>query len=173
MIGIMTMVLVMVDQVFAVSYDVFVKQAARTDNETGAVLATRNISDLARGASAVEASATVDGTAYVTSSSILVLKMPTVDASNDIVSGSYDYIAFYRDGSDATKIYSDTEAATGSKRLTGKKLVTANNLILTFRYNDPDVSKASRVQVYLVNTQTKRATTLTTKAWTSIHFRNY
>lgn len=171
-IGIMTIVLVMVDQIFAVSYDVFVKQSARTDNEVGAVLATRTISDMARGAVQVESSATVDGTAYATSDSVLVLKLPTVDASNALVAGSYDRIAFYRDGTDTTKIYSDTEAAAGSKRVTGKKLVTANNQILRFRYNDPDVSKATRVSVYLVNTQTKRSTTLTTKAWTAIFLRN-
>lgn len=172
-IGIMTIVLVMVDQIFAVSYDVFVKQSARTDNEVGAILATRTISDLARGAAAIESSATVDGTAYATTDQVLVLKMPTVDASNNVVAGSYDHVAFYRDGTDTTKIYADTEAAAGSKRLTGKKLVTAYNLALRFRFNDPDVTKATRVQVYLVNTQTKRSTTLTTKAWTAIFLRNF
>ncbi|MEY4744763.1 MAG: hypothetical protein RL272_708 [Candidatus Parcubacteria bacterium] len=172
-IGIMTIVLVMVDQIFAVSYDVFIKQTARADNETGAVLATRTISDLARGASDVEASKTINGTPYTTSADTLVLKFPTIDSSNNVVAGSYDYIAIYRNPGNSTEIYSDTDAAASSRRIDGKKRVTGYNSILKFRLNDPDATKATRIQVYLVNTQTKRGTTLTTKAWTAIFLRNY
>lgn len=171
-IGIMTIVLVMVDQIFAVSYDVYVKQAARSENENGAVLAARTISELARGADQVLASKTVNGTAYTTSSDALVIETPTLDSSNNLVAGSHDYIAIYRDGTVTTEIWSDTEPAAGSKRVSGKKRITANNTLLKFRFNDPDVTNASRVSMYVVNTQTKRSTTLTTKAWISMFMRN-
>lgn len=171
-IGIMTIVMVMVTQIFAVSYDVFVKQSARADNETGAILATRTISEMTRGASAVETSRTINGTAYVTSSSVLVLKMPTIDASNNVVVGSYDYMAIYRDGTDVTKIFSNTQVAAGSKRQGGMRLVTGYNVIAAFRYNAADPSETTRVQAYLVNRQVRRSTTMTTKAWTAIFLRN-
>ena len=172
-IGIMTIILVMVSEIFTVSYDIFVKQSARTDNETGAVLAARAISEAARGADAVESSHVINGTTYTTSADVLVLRLPTLDASNNVVAASYDYMAVYRHASQTTKILSDIDAAAGSKRVDGQKLVTAYNTTLKFRYNDPDVTKADRVQVYLVNSQTKRSTTLTTKAWMAIFLRNH
>ncbi len=171
-IGIMTIVLVMVTQIFAVTYDVYVKQSARTDNENGAVLAARNISDMTRGASQVMTSQVINGTTYTTGSDVLVLKMPTVDSSNNVVASTYDYVAFYRHGSMTTKIYADTDAGAGSKRVDGQKLVTAFNQTMKFRYNDPTPSSATRVQVYLVNQQTVRSTTITTKGWTAIFLRN-
>jgi len=171
-IGIMTIVLVMVTQIFGVSQEVFVKQTARAENETGAVLATRLISDMTRGSSAVESSRTISGTAYTTSSTVLVLKMPSINSSGNVIASTYDYVAFYRDGTDATKIWSDTEAAAGSRRIPGKKLVTAGNLIFTFRYDDVDPTKATRIQVYLVNRRTARNTTITSRSWTAITLRN-
>ena len=172
-IGIMTIILVMVSQIFAVSYDVFIKQSARTDNETSAVIAARVISDMTRDSSVIQSSRTINGTTYTTSANTLVLQMPTIDSNNNVVTGSYDYIAFYRDGTTPTKIFSDTQPAPGSKKVQGKKLVTAYNSILTFRYNNSDITKATRVQVHLVNTQIKRSVTITTKAWTAIFLRNF
>lgn len=171
-IGIMTIVLVMVSQIFAVTYDIFVKQSARTGNETGAVLAARTISDMTRGASQVLTSQVINGTTYTTGPDVLVLKLPTIDASSNVLAATYDYVAIYRDGTLTTKIFSDTDAAASSRRVDGKKLVTAYNQTMRFRYNDADVSKATRVQAYLVNQQTTRATTLTTKGWTAIFLRN-
>jgi type II secretory pathway pseudopilin PulG len=171
-IGIMTIVLVMVTQIFSVTYDVFVKQTARTENETGAVLAARTVADLTRGASAVMTSQVINGTTYTTGADTLVLKLPAIDSSNNVLAATYDYVAIYRDGTLTTKIFSDTDAAASSRRVDGKKLVTAYNQTMRFRYNDPDVSKATRVQAYLVNQQTTRSTTLTTKGWTAIFLRN-
>lgn len=171
-IGVMAIILVMVSEIFTVSYDVYVKQSARTDNETGAVLAARAISEAARGAEAVEASRVINGTTYTTSADVMVLRLPTIDASNNVVAASYDYMAVYRHSAQTTKIFSDIDAAAGSKRVDGQKLITAYNSVMKFRYNDPDVTKADRVQVYLVNSQTKRQTVLTTKAWTAIFMRN-
>lgn len=171
-IGVMAIILVMVSEIFTVSYDVFIKQSARSENETGAVLAARAIAEAARGADSIEASYVINGTTYTTSSDVLVLKLPTIDASNNVVPASYDYMAIYRHSAQTTKIFSDIDAAAGSKRIDGQKLMTANNTIMRFRYNDPDVTNANRVQVYLVNSQTKRQTVLTTKAWTAIFMRN-
>lgn len=171
-IGVMAIILVMVSEIFTVSYDIFIKQSARSENETGAVLAARAISEAARGADSIESSYVINGTTYTTSANVLVLKLPTIDASNNVVPASYDHMAIYRHSAQTTKIFADIDAAAGSKRIDGQKLMTANNTIMQFRYNDPDVASADRVQVYLVNSQTKRQTVLTTKAWTAIFMRN-
>lgn len=171
-VGVMAIIMMMVAQIFSVSYDVFIKFSARSDNETSAVLAARFLSDITRGADSVLTSRTINGTAYTTSSTVLVLRMPTIDASNNVVPGTFDYVAFYRDGTETTKIFYDMDAATGSQRVDGKHLVTAFNQALYFRYNHSDVTRANRVQVYLVNYQTKRGAAITTKGWTAIFMRN-
>lgn len=171
-IGIMTMLLLVVTQIFALNYDIYEKQTRRTDNEIGAILAVRTVSEMARGATAVLASRSINGTVYTSSKDALVLEMPTVDANGDIVAGSFDYTAIYRDGVETAKIFSDTEASASSVRRSGKRLATGFNAVAIFRYNHPDVADADRVSVYLVNRQVRRGTTLVTKAWASIFLRN-
>lgn len=171
-IAIMASMLVVVVQIFVINYDIFLKQSSRADNETGAILAVRQISEMARGAAAVEASRTINGTAYVSSSSAVILKLPARDASGNVLTGIFDYIAFSRDPVETAKIFGDTEAGAGSARPPGKRLVTGNNNTMTFRYNDNDLTKASRISLHLVNSQSVRGTTVTTEAWTSLFLRN-
>lgn len=172
-IAVMTILLLIVNQIYIINYDLVLKQTGRTDNETGAILGTRLTSELSRGAVAVVASRTVNGTAYVTGANVLILKLPSLTSSDDIVSGSFDYVAFARDATATTKIFADVERAAGSDRPNGKRLVTAYNRYLAFRYNDPDVTLSDRVSVYMVNQQTVRSVIVTSKAWTSLFMRNF
>ncbi|KPJ86145.1 hypothetical protein AMJ57_00010 [Parcubacteria bacterium SG8_24] len=171
-IGVVAIIMLLFSQVFASSTDLYAKLTARNDNETSAILASRVISEMARGASQVLETKTINGTAYASSDDQLVLEMPAINSSWEIIDGSYDYIAFYRDGTEPEKIFSDTEAATGSYRITGQKLVADNNIQIAFRYNNADITDASRVSVYMVNQQVTRGATVTTRAWTSIFLRN-
>jgi hypothetical protein len=171
-IGIMMFLLLIITQIFALNYDIFAKQSKRSDNEIGAILTAKTISQIARGAESIEAAHTFNSTVRTSSSAELVLKLPSVDASNNVIASSYDYVAFYRSSSTPTNIMVVTEAAAGSARIAGTRLITAHNAVLTFRYNNPTITDASRVSLYLVNTQSQRGLTMTTKAWTSIFLRN-
>jgi len=171
-IGIMTLVLLIVTQIFIINYDVALKQTSRIDNDVGAVFAVRRISDAARGAADVVASRTINGTAYTSSASSLVLQLPSLDSSYNVIAGTYDYIAFYRDATATTKVFTDTEPGSGSIRVGGKRLMSAYNQTMTFRYNNAAISSADRVSVYLVNQQTVKGAQFTTRAWTSLFLRN-
>lgn len=171
-LGVMALLLIIIAQIFIVSYDIYAKQTAKADNSTSAVLAARTISESARGAMEVLSSYTVNGTVYTSSDDELVLKLPAVDGSGDIITDSYDYIAFYRDGTDATKTFSDIEPDASSYRFSGQKLVTAYNEVMTFRYDNPVISDATRVSIYIRNNQVVRNTSLEAEAWTSIFLRN-
>ncbi|MEK9152239.1 MAG: hypothetical protein AAB692_02640, partial [Patescibacteria group bacterium] len=171
-IGVMAIVLVMISQIFVASYNTFVQQTARTDNETGAIIAGRTMADYSRGASSIMASQTIGGTVYATGDEVLVLKMPSIDSAGNVIALSYDYAAFAKDPSDATRIMVHMLGASGSRRLTGDRLVSAYNDVLKFRYNNADPTLANRIQIYLVNKQTKRTTTVVTKSWTAIFLRN-
>ncbi len=171
-IGIMMFLLVIITQIFALNYDIFAKQSKRTDNEVGAILTAKTISQMARGALSVEASRTIDGTLYTSSDSQLVLKMPAVDAANNIIVNAFDYVAFFRSPTQPTRIMAATEADAGSVRQTNTRLITDFNTALVFRYNNPVPADADRVSLLVINTQTQRSLTLTTKGWTSIFLRN-
>jgi hypothetical protein len=172
-IGIMIMLLLVVDRIFLVNEDYMAKTLARIDNDNGAVIAIGRLGELSRGATAILTSETINGTLYTTSPDVLVLQIPTLDGSGNIVANSSDYVAFYRNPIDSTQIYTDTAVAAGSARQSGKKLLTDDNALLTFSYNNPLPSNATRVSVFLVNQQTVRGVTITTKEWTSIFLRNH
>lgn len=171
-IGIMTMLLVVITQIFILNYDVYFKQAGRIEADTGTMLSARTISEMARGATRVMSSGTINGTYYTSSEDELVLEIPAVNASNEIITGSYDYVAFYRDAPDTEKIYADTEAASGSRRTSGQKLVTDFNSAAVFRYNAATITDATRISVLLINETTVKNQTFRSPAWTSIFLRN-
>jgi hypothetical protein len=171
-VGIMTMVLFMVTEIFRLNYVIYQSQSRRSENETGAVLAANAISKITRGASEVEASHVFGGDTQTTSSTVLVLKTPSIDSSDNIIPGSYDHIAFYRHATETTKIFSVVDADPASARVDSDRMITDNNQRLFFRYDDPSPAAARRISVFVQNQQTSRGTTLTTRGWTSIFLRN-
>jgi len=178
-LGIITMILVMINDIFIVNYDFTVKALARIDNDNGAILATKRLGELARGATAVLSSKVVNGTLYTTGTHELVLQVPSLDGAGNIIAGCSDYVAVYRHATLTTEVWTDIDtdsvtcAGGTSARVDGKHVLTANNTTLTFSYNDPDPYDATRISVFLVNSQTVREATLTTKTWTSIFMRNH
>lgn len=178
-LGIVTMILVIMNDIFIINYDFTVKALARVDNDNGAILATRRLGELTRGATAVLSSKTINGTLYTTSTTTLVLQVPSLNSAGDIITGCSDYVAVYRHADVATEVWTDTDinsvacAAGTSVRLDGQKLLTANNDTLTFSYNDWHPYDATRISVFLVNSQTVRGIPVVTKMWTSIFMRNH
>lgn len=170
--AVMSVMLLIVSQIFIADYNLVQGQVAHTDTVVGTMLATRAISTMARGAVGVMATQTINGTSYTSSTSTLVLKLPAINATGDVINNTYDYVAFARDGSSPTKIFADVQAASGSARISLRRLITAYNSQLAFRYNAADITKATRVQIYLVNSEAYRNSTLTDSAWTALYLRN-
>lgn len=171
-IGVMTVVLMVVTQMFILNYNIFENQSSRSTNETGAILAVKDVSQMTRGALNIEASHVFGSDTRTSSSSALVLRLPTVNATGSLITDSFDYVAFYADPADQTRIMSDTDAADGSYRLDGTRLITAHNQAMIFRYNAPVLTDADRVSLYVVNSQTQRDVTVVSRGWTSIFLRN-
>lgn len=74
--------------------------------------------------------------------SALVLELPTVDASGNIVAGKHDYIAFYLTGTD---LYRKIETDAGSARISGTKRVSVLVSSLAFTYDNVDFTKVTNV----------------------------
>jgi Tfp pilus assembly protein PilW len=171
-VGVMSIIMLTITQIFILNYNIYSRQSKRAGNDTGAILTAQAISQLTRGASNVETSHVFNGTTRSSSSSTLVLKMPALDVNGVPIPMTYDYVAIYRDATVTTKIFIDTDADPASFRKDGTRLITDYNATMIFRYNSTDITTADRVAVYLVNTQTDRTSTLTSRAWTSIFLRN-
>lgn len=120
----------------------------------------------------VLASHIIDSVTYNTSSDTLVLSLPTVDSSNNIVSGSYDYIVFLKTNDD--KFNMITDAAVGSKRRIGTRTLIRKVSSLAFSYEDnvtPSNSTWFTVEVQALVKIT--ASTQTLSAMQRISLRNH
>lgn len=172
-IGIMMVVLLIVIQIFILNYQIFSSQTKKVDNEAGAIIAAKTVSQMTRGAISIEPSRVFGSNTITSSSTALVLKLPSVDVDNNILVNTFDYVAFYRDDTETTKIFTVTDADPLSTRIDSTRLITAYNQTFVFRYNDPNIVQANRVSLYVQNQQTGRDTILKTRGWTSIFMRNY
>lgn len=77
----------------------------------------------------------INGTIYISDSNTMIVKLPAIDASKQIIAGVYDYVAFDFDSANS-KITSNTETGSGSARPTGEKTVANFVGTLNFRYNN-------------------------------------
>lgn len=95
-------------------------------------------------ASQVLASHNFGGTTYTSSADTLVLELPSVDGSGNIISGTKDYVAFY---ASSTKLYRLTLAAASSVRVSELKQLSGTLLSLQLTYDNADLAQATNVIV--------------------------
>ena len=101
------------------------------------------ISSSIQQSSQILSSAVISGTTYTTSSTVLVLKIPTVDSLGQIISGSYDTVVYRRNPSDLSELQEITDAQAGSTRFDGTHIIARFVRKPAFRYNNSDYSSAS------------------------------
>ena len=104
----------------------------------------RETESLALAADHVLQSHSFSGTMYTSSSTALILEIPSVDSSGTIVSGAYDYAVFYVQGTSAYRILAANAA---SKRASGTKKLSGTISSLTFSYNNADFTLVNIVTV--------------------------
>ncbi len=97
----------------------------------------------------VVSSRIVNGRAYESGTSTVVLELPSVDASGNILSGAYDYVALGIDPSDKATFILDIDAATGSDRIDGTYVKASLVDKLIFRYNTVNVTTATSIDVFV------------------------
>ena len=116
--------------------------------------------------------AVISGTTHTTSSSALVLKIPTVNSSGQIISGSYDTVVYRRNPSDLSELQEITDAETGSARFDGTHLIARFVTNLLFRYNNSNYSLASTATVFLKTGTTVRGVLKESANQTTVRLRN-
>ncbi|MDO8231816.1 MAG: hypothetical protein Q7T37_01260 [bacterium] len=104
----------------------------------------KEIESLALPADAVLQTHTFSGITRTSTSTTLVLEIPSIDSSGNIVPSAHDYAAFYTAGTDAYRIL---EANASSQRVSGTKKLSSTVNSLTFSYNNTDFSQVDTVIV--------------------------
>lgn len=87
------------------------------------------------------------GTTYSSGATTLVLELPSVNSSGNIVAGVRDYIAFY---TSSTNLYRLTQAGAGSQRASELKLLSTTLSSLLFTYDNADFTKVTNVATDIV-----------------------
>ena len=130
------------------------------------------ISSSIQQSSQILSSAVISGTTHTTSSSALVLKIPTVNSSGQIISGSYDTVVYRRNPSDLSELQEITDAEAGSARFDGTHLIARFVTNLLFRYNNSNYSLASTATVFLKTGTTVRGVLKESANQTTVRLRN-
>ena len=95
----------------------------------------------------VLASHNFSGTTYSSNATTLILGLPAVNSSGNIIAGTEDYIAFY---SSSAKLYRLTQAGAGSTRVSGLKELSTTLNSLSFTYDNVDFTKVTNVTADIV-----------------------
>ncbi len=117
----------------------------------------------------IKATRNVSGTDYTTSSNTVILQLPSVNSSGNVIAATFDYIVFYLDDG---SIYQLIEAGSGSTRDSGSKLLADNVNAFTLTYNNGDVSLASEVTIDLQTQIPIRGSTVDARVIDTIFLRN-
>lgn len=134
-----------------------------------AATAVEDISSAVRQSSGVLSSRTFSGTNYTTNSTTLVLEVPTVNSSGSIVSSTYDYILFYRSGTD---LYRVIDANGSSARTSGTKKLSNVVQSITFTYDAVTVTDATKVSIDLETAKAVKEQSYNQRVRNQVYLRN-
>lgn len=147
---------------------IYNSQVSELDIEHGARTTLDDIDNHVRGAYRVASSYS----GYTSGSQTLVLQLPSVDSSNQIISGTYDYVVFYlSSGSLVRQVFPDPS----SSRIAAAKTLTdgVDGDTFSFSYDNADYSLVKQVTTTITitkgNPNQKRSITLSSKS----SLRNY
>ena len=99
---------------------------ALADVNSDGRLAMDNIIRDVRWANQLETSRTISGTNYVTGDNELVMRIPSIDGTGTVISGTYDYVAFALDSSDTSKLRRIMDPDGSSSRSSSDRMIADN-----------------------------------------------
>jgi prepilin-type N-terminal cleavage/methylation domain-containing protein len=98
-------------------------------------------------------SRTINGVLYTTGGSTVVVKLPVITSSDEVLPNQYDYAVFHRDGQNLFQII---EANAASIRQSGSKLLSDNVHNFSLSYNGGDIASSNRITATITNRATYR-----------------
>jgi prepilin-type N-terminal cleavage/methylation domain-containing protein len=157
-IAILTIVSGILVGIFIGGFRIFNQQSAIIETQGQAKLVTSTITRDVQQANRVLESRTFGTDTYITSSDTLILELPSIDSSQNIIEGKFDYEVFYLDPIEPQKLKLKRETAPESSRRSETKTIA--NLIenLTFVYKKGNIevlpSESEIITIKVTNSKT-------------------
>jgi len=124
--------------------NVFNSQQAISKVAGSATLAMSDMQNYILQADQVASSHTFSSTVYTSGANTLVLELPAINSSGDIVTEKFDYVAFYTSGAKLYRLLS-TDAA--SNRSPGLKQLSDSLSSLVFTYDNATINQSDKVDI--------------------------
>ncbi|MFZ2500829.1 MAG: hypothetical protein WAW90_02455 [Minisyncoccia bacterium] len=105
----------------------------------------REIESLTLPANAILQTHTFGGATYISTSTSLVLEIPSIDSSGNVIANTYDYAAFYVVGT--TSAYRLLQPNALSTRASSTKLLSSTLNSMTFSFSHTDFTQVSSTTV--------------------------
>jgi hypothetical protein len=166
-------ILVFVLVAFVVLYINFFKfynrQQAEMKIGDSARNAVKELQNAALQANKIVASHDFSGTIHSTDQDTLVLEIPSIDGSGNVISGKYDYVVFYKTGENFYKL---TQVDAASSRASSLKKLSESVAVLTFTCNNPDLAIANKIDTDIQMQTSFNGQTISYHLYQEIYLRN-
>ncbi len=101
----------------------------------------------------VVASHTFPAATLSTGASTVIFELPSIDSTGTAIPSTFDYVGIYATGTSAYRL---TDAAAGSARVSGTKLLTTVLQALSFTYDSATISAITNVSAEATTSSTVR-----------------
>ncbi len=119
----------------------------------------------------LESSRTISGTTYTTDADTVIVKIPSVDSSGNVIASTYDYVAYNLSNGSVTQVI---EAGSGTVRTAGSKLLAENVQSFSLTYDNATAALATYVVVDIqTRVTTKGTSAATARSTDTIFLRNH
>ena len=130
----------------------------------------REIESLALPANAVLETHSFSGTTYTSTATSLVLELPSIDGSGNVITNAHDYVAFYAVGTNAYRLL---EKDATSARVAGTVLLSSTLSAFSFAYDDADFVQVRTITVDIQTQAQVKEEVVTNHLSQQIRLRNH
>lgn len=168
-IGILVIVMFGIYLIYTGFYNVYNSQQAQINVSSSAGQSIYEVENYTLQADQVLSSHSFSATTYTTDADTLVLEIPSIDSSGDIVSSKYDYVAFYLSGNNFYRILAPDAS---SSRKAGTRQLSNAAQSLTFTYDTATMSLVKEVTIDFTTQTTVRGKIISNHLHQILHLRN-
>lgn len=171
-VGLFALLSVFIVGVYISHNQLFYSQSAEINAVGTARAVMDDLTDNIREAREVATSYIHNLVTYTSDSDTLVLRLPAIDSSGNPIAAAFDYVIYYIDAADATRLRKIVSVNPLSSRRAEEKLLTdyLNSIALT--YNNSPMETATRVTINLVTQDSVRLNTRTITITEEVFLRN-
>ncbi len=168
-LGLMAVMFLVLNMFFVSTHSAIVYQDALMDVSGSSSAVVNAVGEAVRPATRIVGTHAFASGTHATDGGALVVEVPSIDEDGAAIADAYDYVAFYRDGSD---VYAETAADSSSSRDDRTKLLARNASSLTFAYDTDEPSTATLVTLRIETEGSAVSRTASSSAQATFYLRN-